>query len=280
LHRNSCDKPVSFDAIFLDWEPYLSFRRTDTANASQLTSAVSLAGAFIRYSFYFFGMIVFAIIACLFIMGWSNRLRVVDSKPAFRLTDATYTRLPFNTEIISGGRNGYVEVLRYGSLNSRTNDLTLAITLPPPGSVQTQSSRGLHSEGLLRDATYETLSTRYDLETRFGKFHALDVRINVDGRKKQCLSFSSRFETSSVFFTGWACDGSSSGPSANAVACTLDRLVIDNELRTKDADAYLRGRMSQPPRCSAEQITPAFDASSRPVSPPSRWSQPSARTRL
>jgi hypothetical protein len=280
LQRISCDKPVSFDANHFDREPSLSFRDTDTATTAHLVSAVSIAGSFIRYAFYLFGMIVFAIVACALIWGWSNRVRIVDDKPALRLTDGTYTRLPTSSEIISGGKTSYTEVLRYGSLNSRTNDLTVATTLPRSGNGQSQAWRGLHAQGLLTDATYDVLSTRYDLETRYGKFHAVDIRINVDGRKKQCLSFSSRFETTSIFMTGWACDGSSSGPSASTLACSLDRIVIDKALPTKEADDYLRERMARPGRCSAEAVTPAFDTRSRPVSPPSRWSQPSSKTRL
>jgi hypothetical protein len=55
--------------------------------------------------------------------------------------------------------------------------------------------------------------------------------------------------------------------------------VIDHELASKDADDYLRARMSKPASCRGTPVTQTTDTGSRGVSPPSRWSQPSARVR-
>ena len=119
----------------------------------------------------------------------------------------------------------------------------------------------------------------YDLDTRFGEFRATEMRIDTDGRWKQCLAFRSRFETAAVYLTGWYCDGSGSRPSANSLACTLDKLVIDQELASKDADQFLRERMTKPALCQATPVTQTTDIGHRGVSPPSRWSQPSAMRR-
>ena len=56
------------------------------------------------------------------------------------------------------------------------------------------------------------------------------MRVDTDGRWKQCLAFRSRFDTAAVYLTGWYCDGSGSKPSPNALACVLDKLVIEREL--------------------------------------------------
>ena len=72
------------------------------------------------------------------------------------------------------------------------------------------------------------------------------MRVDTDGRWKQCLAYRSRFDTAAVYLTGWYCDGSGSKPSANALACILDKLVIERELASKEADAFLRGRMTKP----------------------------------
>lgn len=257
----------------------MSFRDTDTT-AGQFTSAVSLVGVFVRYAFYFFGMIVFGLIAFGVIWLWGNRVQVVQDKPAFRITDGSFTRLPVSSDIIASGLLGRVEVMQYGTLQNSTTGLAVAISFPPPGSIQTPPALDLRNARLLRDVHYQTLSTHYDLETRYGPVHAVDMRIQVDGRWKQCLAFSSRFNTRALFLTGWTCDATGSKPGADALACTLDKLVIDKELPTKEADAYLRERMTRPAFCSSRQVTQTFDTGSRPISPPSRWSQPSARTRL
>lgn len=257
----------------------MSFRDTDTT-AGQFTSAVSLAGVFIRYAFYFFRMIVFGLIAFVLIWLWSNRVQVVQDKPAFRITDGSFARLPVSSDIITSGLLGRIEVMQYGTLQTSTTGLAVAISFPPPGSIQAPPALDLRNTRLLRDVNYQTLSTHYDLETRYGPIHAVEMRVQVDGRWKQCLGFSSRFDTRALSLTGWTCDATGTKPGADALACALDKIVIDKELPTKEADAYLRARMTRPAYCAARQVTQTFDTGSRPISPPSRWSQPSARTRL
>lgn len=258
----------------------MSFRNTDTATTGQFSSAVSLAGTFIRYTFYFIGAIVLGIIGVALIWIWSNRVKVVEDKPAFRIADGSVARLPVASDIITSGQFGRVEVMQYGTLQNRETDLTVAMSFPPQGSVKTLSGLALRDTKLLRDVRYQTLATHYDLETRYGPIHAVEMRIEADGRWKQCLSYSSRFNTSAIFLTGWTCDATGTKPGADALACALDKLVIDKELASRDADAYLRERMARPAYCTARQVTQTFDTGSRPVSPPSRWSQPSAKTRL
>ncbi|SEI22128.1 hypothetical protein [Tardiphaga sp. OK245] len=257
----------------------MSFRDSDTT-AGQFTSAVSLAGVFVRYAFYFFGMIVFGLIAFGVIWLWGNRVQVVQDKPAFRITDGSFTRLPVSSDIIISGLLGRVEVMQYGTLDHRGIDLTVAIAFPPPGGLQTRPTFEPRETKLLRNMRFQTLSTHFDLETRYGPVHAVETRVETDGRWKQCLAFSSRFDTRAVFLSGWTCDATGTKPGADALACALDKLVIDKELPTKEADAYLRARMTRPAYCAARQVTQTFDTGSRPIAPPSRWSQPSARTRL
>jgi hypothetical protein len=122
-------------------------------------------------------------------------------------------------------------------------------------------------------------NTHYDLETRFGEFRATEMRVDTDGRWKQCLSYRSRFDSPIVAITGWYCDGSGSRPSPNSLACILDKIVLEQELVSKGADNFLRERMAKPGRCSAEPVSQTTDTGHRGVSPPSRWSQPSAQYR-
>jgi hypothetical protein len=258
----------------------LSFRDTETATAAQLSSAVSLAGVFVRYAFYFFGMIVFGLIAFGLIWLWSNRAQVVDAKPGFRISDGSFARLPVSSDVIVSGSVGRVEIMQYGAMDHRGIDLTVAIAFPPPGGVQTRPTFEPRDTKLLRNMRFQTLYTHFDLETRYGPVHAIETRVETDGRWKQCLAFSSRFDTRAVFLSGWTCDATGTKPGADALACALDKLVIDKELPTKEADAYMRPRMSRSAYCAARQVTQTFDTGSRPIAPPSRWSQPSARTRL
>jgi hypothetical protein len=258
----------------------LSFRDTDSAIAGQFSSAVSAAGLAVRYAFYFFGMIVFGIIAFVMIWLWSNRVQVVEDKPAFRITDGSFARLPVSSDIVTSAQLGRVEVMQYGLLQNSALYLTVAISFPPSSGSLARHALDLSTTRLLRDVQYQTLSTHYDLETRYGPVHAVEMRIQTDGRWKQCLAFNSRFDTRALTLAGWTCDATGTKPGSDALACALDKLVIDKELPTREADAYVRSRMTRPATCASRPVTQTFDTGSRPVSPPSRWSQPSARTRL
>ena len=258
----------------------MSFRDSYGASAAPLASAASLAGSFIRYAFFLFGAIVLALVGFGLLWTWNGRIKVVDDKPAFRITDGSVGRLAVSSDIITGGRNGRIEVMQYGKLHNRETDLTVVMVFPPQGVARTQLGMDLRDTNLLRNVRAQTMATHYDLETRFGPVHAVEMRIETDGRWKQCLSYSTRFNTTAVFMTGWSCDATGSGPGATALACALDKLVIDKPLASAEADAYLRERMARPANCSSSPVTQTFDTRSRGVSPPSRWSQPSSKIRL
>lgn len=255
-------------------------RDTDDTTAGQFSSAVSLAGIFIRYSFYFFGAIVMALLGIVLISVWSNRVALVADTPAFRIADGSVAGLPVRTDVVAGGRLGRIEVVQYGALQNRRTDLTVVMTFPPKGIVgSTQLTADLREARLLRDVRAVPLSTHYDLETRYGSFHAVEMQIETDGRWKQCLAYSTRFANSAVSLMGWTCDATGSKPGADALACTLDKLVIDKKLASPDADAYMRERMMRPANCSATIVSQTTDVRSRSMPAPPRWAQPLPRTR-
>jgi hypothetical protein len=256
-------------------------RDNDGATAGSFSAAISLVGSFARYTFYFMGAIVMGMIAVVATKVWSRSVTVVADKPAFRIADGSVARLPVSVDVVTGGRQGRIEVMQYGALVNRETDLTVAMTLPPKDTPNsTFLTADLRGTRLFRNVLAIPLSTHYDLETRYGPFHAVEARIEADGRWKQCLSFSSRFRTSAVSLSGWTCDATGTMPGADALACVLDKLVIDKPLATAEADSYMRERMARPANCSATSVSQTFDVRSRPISPPSRWSLPSSRTRL
>ena len=256
-------------------------RNTDGTTAVPYSSAVSLAGIFIRYSFYLLGAIVLGVVGFGLLWGWNHRITVVADAPAFRITDGSVGRLPVTTDVLTGGKQGRIEVVQYGTLHNRGTDLAVVMVFPPKGVVgSTRLAMDLRETNLLRNVRAFNLPTHYDLETRYGAIHAVEMRVETDGRWKQCLSYSSRFDTNAVALTGWSCDATGSKPGADALACALDKLVIDKPLATAEADAYMRERMKRPANCSASIVSQTIDTRSRAISPPSRWSQPSSKTRL
>jgi hypothetical protein len=58
-----------------------------------------------------------------------------------------------------------------------------------------QLAMNLGEAGLLGDVRATMLPNFYDLETRFGAVRAREMRVDADGRWKQCLAFRSRFDT-------------------------------------------------------------------------------------
>ncbi len=244
-------------------------------------AAVSVAGAFIRYTFYGVGALVLGMIGLGIMSIWKVVPKPVDAPPAFRITAGEFANKPTSGNVVTSSRLGRAEVLQYGQLHNRSSDLAVVLAMPPKGiGMGSQFVQDLTDVNLLRHRRPMIMTqTHYDLDTRFGEYRATEMRVDTDGRWKQCLAFRSRFETAAVYLTGWYCDASGSKPSANALACILDKLVIERDLASKEADAYMRGRMAKSAHCQATPVSQTSDTGHRGVSPPSRWSQPSATYR-
>jgi hypothetical protein len=240
-------------------------------------SPISLVGIAIRYGFYAIGALVLGMIGIGLLTVWSMGAKTIDTPPSFRIASADVARKPVSDQVVTSSKLGRIEVRQYGRLHDRGEDLTVVLAMPPKGvGMGSRFVQDLKQINLLRWTRAVLTRTHYDIDMRFGEYRATEMRVDTDGLWKQCLSFRSRFDEAAVFLTGWYCDGSGSKPSANALACMLDRLVIDRELASKDADAFLRERMARPPRCQAAPVAQTTDTGHRRMSPPSRWSRPRA----
>jgi hypothetical protein len=249
----------------------------ETITAGEI-SPLAIAGVVIRYAFYAVGTLALGGIG-LGVMAVGNWVpKPVDAPPAFRIAAGEFAGKAPSGHVVTSSRFGRAEVLQYGQLYNRNTDLAVALIMPPKGiGMGTQLLQDLADVNLLRAKRSFIMSqTNYDLDTRFGEYRATEMRVDTDGRWKQCLAFRSRFDTAAVYLTGWYCDGSGSKPSANALACILDKLVIEHELASKEADTFLRDRMTKSAYCQADSVTQTTDTGHRGVSPPWRWSQPSA----
>src|SRR4029453_5666259 len=87
----------------------------------------------------------------------------------------------------------------------------------------TQLVQDLNEANLLRLKRAIMTQTHYDLDTRFGEFRATEMRVDTDGRWKQCLAYRSRLQTASVYFIGWYFDG-----SGRLAADSLVSLILPN----------------------------------------------------
>jgi len=243
-------------------------------------SPVSAAGIVIRYAFFLVGAVVLSALGAGMLGGWQNQIKPVDDPPAFRIAASSIMQLPVSGRVVVSGRFGRAEIRQYGRLNNRDVDLAVVLVMPPKGiGMGTEIVQDLRDVNLLRSVRATMLATHYDLDTRFGEFRAIEMRVDTDGRWKNCLAFRSRLDTVSVYLTGWYCDATGSKPGPEALACLLDRLVLDASLASREADAFMRARMARPAYCSAERVTQTTDTRERRISPPSRWSQPSATPR-
>jgi hypothetical protein len=242
-----------------------------------VSSKISVVGIVIRYAFYAVGTLAIGGIGLMLLAGWNWLPAAVNDAPAFRISAPGVAQLPVSGQVITSGRLGRVEVRQYGRLNSREQDLAVVMVMPPKGiGMGSELVQDLRNINLLRGARAVLMPTHYDLETRLGEFRATEMRVDTDGRWKNCLAFRSRLDTASVYFTGWYCDGSGTKPGAQALACMLDRLVLDTDVASKEANAFLRGRITRAAYCSAESVTQTSDTGQRRTTSPSRWSQPTA----
>jgi hypothetical protein len=256
---------------------------SDFASRSNVSSAISHSGTIIRYAFYLAGALAFALIAIVIIKVYGfvsfNSVKIVDTTPSFRLVDSELARLPTRSKVVNGGAIGRIEVRHYGQLHDRTANLSMAMIVPPkPADRSIRPSFADVRNTLAMSATSSSVwgTARHDLETRFGPVRATEARINADGLIKPCLMFLSRFETEAVRLEGAYCEADGSKPSPHRLACILDGLVLDTRLASLAADAFLRERMARRPYCTSTPVSQTLDTQSRRMSPPARWSMPSA----
>ena len=243
-----------------------------TVTTGDYGSPIAIAGGLIRYSFYLIGAIVLGLIGIAIVSLWKIPPKPVNDPPAFRIVSPTLGRLAMTGHVVTSSWLGRAEVRQYGLLHNRDIDLAVVMVIPPKGvGMGTEFGQDLREMNLLRNARAVMLPTRYDLENRFGEFRATEMRVDTDGRWKQCLAYRSRLETASVYLTGWFCDGTGSKPSADLLACMLDKLTLDNELVSKDANDFLRGRMAKAARCQASPVTQTTDTGGRTLQSPSRY---------
>jgi hypothetical protein len=261
--------------------------RLDVVRAG-VEPSLAAASTFIRVACYGVQLAVLAVVGFGFLSVagginsfWGMVPTPVDAPPAFRISAGEFAGKAPTGHVVTSSRLGRAEVVQYGQLNNRGSDLAVVLIMPPKGiGLGTRFVQDLTDINLLYfKRSITMLEMNYDLDTRFGEFRATEMRVDADGRWKQCLAFRSRLDTTAVYLTGWYCDGSGSKPSANSLACLLDKVVIDRELAVKDADTFMRGHMTKAARCVAAPVSQTTDTGHRGVSPPSRWSQPSATYR-
>jgi hypothetical protein len=248
-----------------------------------VTAVISQSGTFIRYAFYAAGTVAFALVAIAILRINSfvtfNSVKLVADAPSFRLVDGELLRLSMKSKVISGGSTGRIEIRHYGQSYDRGTNFSIALVIRPRPSDQVVGPTFADVRSALAMASYGGTTDRYDLETRFGSVRASETRINADGRIKPCLTFYSRFQTEAVRIEGGYCEADGSKPDAQRLACILDGMVLDTKLANPEADAFLRERMARRPHCSSTPVSQTLDTRYKPMSPPSRWSMPSARYR-
>jgi hypothetical protein len=255
----------------------------DTVSRADLAKALPFAGAMIRYACYIIGIFIVVSFALLGVPMRPAPVPVskVEGPPAFHLAAPHLQRLSKTTQILRHRYYGRIEVRHYGQLYDRDVDLTIGMILPPPDTPMIrefgQQLRDIRPMATAR-AVFGTVY--YDLDTRFGPVRATEMRVESDGQWKQCLGYLSRFETLSLYITGWYCDASGAKPSPEKLACTLDRLTLDRDVDSKEANAFLRERIGRPSSCSAVPVSQTIDTRSRSnLSSPQRWSTPSSTYR-
>jgi hypothetical protein len=262
---------------------------SDFAPRGHISSVVDHSGTIIRYAFYTAGAVAFVLIALVLIkinsLVPSKQVKPVEinPSPSFRIVDADIARLPAQAKVISDGVTGRTEIRHYGQPYDRRANFSIALVMrlkPPPEVAARQSFANVRNT-LTMSAFGHSMSgsgKRYDLETRFGPVRAAETAINADGLLKPCLTFLSRFETDEVRLEGAYCEANGAKPSPHALACIIDSLKLDTKLPSAEADAFLRERIARGPNCTSVPVSQTIDMQSRrPVSPPSRWSMPSAK---
>lgn len=235
-----------------------------TLDTTRFSSAARTAGTFVRFAFYLFGALLFAIIGYFLLTFWDMRPQSLGTPPSFNFAAPALTNLSAHTQVrtVAGAR---LEMRQYGQLYDRNTDMTAVMVLPAgQNSLLTRDFMG-EIRDLRVFINAATLNSRgfYDLETRFGPVSATEFTINADGRTKLCIAWLTRYETAAVYFKGWFCEANGARPSFQTLACTLDRMTLERDLPSDEASRFLRDRMKRPARCTAEPVSQTVDTRAR-----------------
>jgi hypothetical protein len=256
----------------------------ESGSRNNAAVVVNSAGVMIRYTFYLMGAAAFALISLSLLKVFSfvsaNRVVAKEEPPSFRLVDNELAKLTMWTQVVDGAM-GRIETRHYGRQYDRGTNLTVTLSVRPPLRHNVDVVPTFADvRNTLAYASYGSGTTHYDLDTRFGPIRAVETRISADGLIKPCLSFQSRFETADVRLHGTFCEAAGAKPIAHRLACILDSLVLDTKLTSEEADRFLHYRIAHPVMCTATPVSQTMDTQSpRPLSPPARWSTPSANRR-
>jgi hypothetical protein len=223
----------------------------------------NVAGALIRHSYYLIGALVLGYIGFTFLPAAKKVAPPANERPSFHLADRDLARLKKTGFVYTFKPTGRIEAWQYGQLTDRAADLTVALVmLPlnamPAGDVNAELGR-LRTLNILRGVGPWGNEKYHNLHTRFGELRAAEMRADVDGQRKQCLGFISRFETQTTRMSGWWCTADGTKPGAIELACMLDQFTLDAKLEFADAEAFLRSRASRPATCGAEPVTQTTD---------------------
>lgn len=238
---------------------------------SQISTFGNYAGKTVRYSFYFVGTIVLALIGIVVmrVTSFFDQPTRVSTKASFQISAPELSRL---TPTANSARfnTGWQEILQYGQVYDRNTDFTLVINMPsdPDKPVVRDYSYEMSTLRPLLRTSYIGSSTYYDLQTRFGPVRAANFQVNSDGQIKLCVSYLSRFETTAVYLKGWYCEASGARPNFHTLACMIDKITLKGVLPTASAQSFFEERMKRSARCSAEPVSQTTDT--RPARPPRR----------
>jgi hypothetical protein len=223
-----------------------------------------VTGALIRHSYYLIGALVLGYVGITMLPAAKPKVKPpADERPSFHLAERDLARLRRTGFVHAFQPSGRVEAWQYGQLTDRDADLTIALVMLPlnamPGGDLNAELARLRTLNILRGAGPVGNEKYHNLHTRFGELRAAEMRADVDGQRKQCLGFVSRFESYATRMSGWWCTANGSKPSAIELACMLDQFTLDAKLDSAEADAFLRTRAARAASCAAEPVTQTTD---------------------
>ena len=242
--------------------------------------SLTVAGVIIRYGFYAVGMLVFGVIGLGITSIWNVVPKKIDAAPAFRVASGEFAG---NAD----RQRGDQLPIRPRSRCFNTVSSTTAIPTSPSSWCCRRMSSGvklvqdLNNPDLLRLKRPRIMSkTHYDLETRFGEFRATEMRVDTDGRWKQCLVVPQPLRQSDcgdhrLVLRRQRQQAKSELAGLHPRQDRARATSLSRRVRTISSASGWRSRGI----ASAEPVSQTTDTGHRGVSPPSRWSQPSAQYR-
>ncbi|KAA2237090.1 hypothetical protein [Salinarimonas soli] len=214
----------------------------------------------VRVIFYALGALVFVLLLAGGYNIWRSLPLGAWQAPAFELRGGEFGAARPSREVLTTGPGQRLETLSFGTPSDAGEFLEVSFMT---AHTDEAASRPFAMRRGAKSADQEFLAIvngpsgrRWEIDTRYGVMDAFDVPLDVNGRRRICVTFRSR-HGGPVLVEGRHCPQMGQSPQPSRAACLVHAVRAVRPLGYPALDAALAGADASTRACTARPISAA-----------------------